>query len=513
MPADRLNKIESENRDLKLRVKQLEAYLEGSSDGIMVLRSGGVVDFVNRAAYKILGRKGKDIIGKKFTDVITPGNKTFVAGQWGASIKAAPKAAIYETEILTTSGERKDLFVSQKAIRLDGKTECLLAVKDVTSRGLLERRLNETREYLDTILKMSHDGIVVLDPAGHIEFCNEAVTRMFGWGRDDLIGQSFTRFVVGDSRAKTLKKWRLVRSSGEGGSESVVRTREGEERTILYSYACMKVGGLIRYPMVIKDITRRKQRENTVRKDRAEFRREIGKKKAELDTARDELRSARHLSEIGTLAAMVAHELRTPLGVIKAAAYNVKRKSGKEPVDGHVANIDAKVDESNQIIENLLDYAKMKMPQTERTAVSPMLKECVKRCRASFGAKGANVSVDIKLKKKDMAMVDPLQIRQVLNNVLDNACQALPGGKGAVNVTARMDGKNTGIVVVVEDTGCGIREEDLTKIFDPFFSRKAKGTGLGLAVCRRIVELHHGEITVMNRDGGGSSVRIALPSA
>jgi len=247
------------------------------------------------------------------------------------------------------------------------------------------------------------------------------------------------------------------------------------------SYASMDIGGECKYPVVVKDITRRKQRENIIRKDREDFRSEVTKKNLELEMTRSELMSAQHLSEIGILAAMVAHELRTPLGVIKAAVYNIKRKSGKEPVDGHAANIEVKIDESNQIIENLLDYSKMRMPKLKKVALSGILSQCITRCRSRYGAKGAKIATKLRIKGKDRANIDPMQIGQVLNNVLDNACHSLPGGRGTVCVSAERDEKKAAIVIGVEDTGCGIRKEDLPNIFKPFFSRKSKGTGLGLA--------------------------------
>lgn len=343
------------------------------------------------------------------------------------------------------------------------------------------QKLQEVQEYLDIIIKMSHDGIVVINSDGCFESCNDAVTSIFGWSREDLVGEPFTKVISKDKRKEILGKWGKIQVGANCECEMVVFTKTGEKRTIYICCASLESEGKRKYPVVVKDIT-------------------VG-----------ESTSAQHLQEMGTLAAMVAHEIRTPLGVIKAAAYNIKRKSGKEPVDGHAVNIEVKVDESNQIIENLLNYSKMKMPQLKNVALSGILRKCVTGCRSRYGSKDVRISTKLRTKGKDRVSVDPIQIGQVFNNVLDNACQALPGGRGTVCVSAERDEKNAVIVIVVEDTGCGIREEDLPNIFKPFFSRKAKGTGLGLAVSQRIIELHGGVIKVESRASEGTSVRIDLP--
>jgi signal transduction histidine kinase len=105
---------------------------------------------------------------------------------------------------------------------------------------------------------------------------------------------------------------------------------------------------------------------------------------------------------------------------------------------------------------------------------------------------------------------DPLQLKEVFNNILDNACQALDKESGCINVSAALDG-NKNVIITIEDNGAGIEPEDIKRLFEPFFTRKSKGTGLGLTICNQLVGLHNGRIDVESSLGRGTIVKLTLP--
>jgi len=235
------------------------------------------------------------------------------------------------------------------------------------------------------------------------------------------------------------------------------------------------------------------------------------KAEEELIKAQKNLIDSQHLAEIGTLASTVAHELRNPLGVINVAAYNLGRKLPQDPdMQKHIANIEKKVLEGNQIITNLLTYAKMKMPVYKKTDLYGIIEECVDNAKKRFGSQGTTAVEKYRPIKGKSIYVDPLQIKEVYSNILNNAFQATEGKKGRVEIRAEAKPKGH-ISVSITDNGTGIEKDNLEKIFQPFYTSKSKGTGLGLAICRELVNLHNGRIEVDSTPGKGSTFTVIIP--
>jgi PAS domain S-box-containing protein len=228
-----------------------------------------------------------------------------------------------------------------------------------------------------------------------------------------------------------------------------------------------------------------------------------------LRTAKD-LNEAKRLSDIGTLAATVAHELRNPLGVVRTAAYNIKRKAQNPLLDSHLENIEKKVLESEQIISNLLFYSRIKIPHYEDMKIYDLLDECVKEAQKRYN----NLKVKIVRRYRPIsslsAQFDPFQIREVFMNILNNAYEAVDEKKGRIEVTAFQDGTDEACISF-KDNGIGIDEENLKRLSEPFFTTKTRGTGLGLTVCHQIINLHAGRIEVQSQKGKGSLFKVCLP--
>jgi signal transduction histidine kinase len=229
---------------------------------------------------------------------------------------------------------------------------------------------------------------------------------------------------------------------------------------------------------------------------------------AVLMSAQAELARAKRLSDIGTLAATVAHELRNPLATIGMAAINIKRKSKNRDLDKHLANIDKKVFESNQIINNLLFYSRLKPPHYELVDIYALLEEAVRAAREGL-KEGVHLSSNISGLRNVRTEVDPIQIREVLFNLLNNAADAVTAESGRIEVSGALE--DGCVIICVKDSGEGMDEETLLHAFDPFFTTKAKGTGLGLPVCRQIMDFHKGEISLAGEPGKGTIARVTLP--
>ena len=162
----------------------------------------------------------------------------------------------------------------------------------------------------------------------------------------------------------------------------------------------------------------------------------------------------------------------------------------------------------NRSIEELLDYAKASKLNKVTVDVNAIVKKIALLVEIDLEAQ--NISLDLNLTETLPALeADDDKLNQVFLNLFLNGIQAMDSGGGILAVSSHRKGKN--VVVVVEDTGSGIAEEDLQKVFDPYFTTKSDGTGLGLALSAKIVEEHEGEIVLASRPGEGTSVEVVLP--
>jgi signal transduction histidine kinase len=223
-----------------------------------------------------------------------------------------------------------------------------------------------------------------------------------------------------------------------------------------------------------------------------------------------ELLASKHLADIGTLAATVAHELRNPLGVINVAAYNLRKKARDPGLIKHISSIEKKVAEGSQIINNLLVYSRMKMPQFGKNDIYSLLSECAEAVKKHFGGRKIRLKKLLQPLKGMNVDADALQLREIFTNLITNAYQAIEDNRGVVEVSGSVKSGN-GIAISIKDTGTGINKEDMANIFKPFFTRKTKGTGLGLVICRDLINMHNGAIEVKSAPGKGSTFTVTIP--
>ncbi len=210
------------------------------------------------------------------------------------------------------------------------------------------------------------------------------------------------------------------------------------------------------------------------------------------------------LSALGEMAARIAHEVRNPLVSIGAAAQVVAEElPADSPILDEVRAIAREVKRLDNIVSDFLRFARPPRAERRSADLTTVVHESVDLVRAKAPQHELLVRVDGPL----VARCDPDGIKQVLLNVLLNAVEATPSG--IVESEARTLGGE--VVVSIADRGPGIPESARRRVFDPFFSTKTRGTGLGLAVSKQIVDEHRGRIRLLNRRGGGTRVVIELP--
>jgi len=238
---------------------------------------------------------------------------------------------------------------------------------------------------------------------------------------------------------------------------------------------------------------------------------ELIRKNEQLNDAQEQLVRTEKLAAVGTLASGVSHELRNPLAAIKNAVFLLKRKLSKEAIPDIDEKIiqfldimDSEIDRCSKIISDLLGFTRVSKPTRFSADINTIVNDSLSRVEIAENIKlSKNLKPDLPL-----IMIDTNQIGQVLINLIENAYQAMTDG-GKLEISTKVS--EGYMEVEVGDSGCGIPEKEIKKIFDPLFTTKPRGTGIGLAVCHGIIQKHNGVIDVKSQEGIGTTMLIKLP--
>ena len=242
------------------------------------------------------------------------------------------------------------------------------------------------------------------------------------------------------------------------------------------------------------------------------------KAEAERDKALtdEQLLQSQKLASLGELSAGLAHEINNPLAIIRQEAEWLLLLFKKEPspdvseITNCLAEIVHQVDRGREITHNLLNFARRRQPVLQAVQLNGVVEDMARLVEKE--AQARNITL-VKQLHPDLPIInsDSPLLRQVILNLLNNAIQAI-GKEGAVTIITQAAGDNQ-VMVQINDTGCGIPQENLAQIFDPFFTTKpqGKGTGLGLSICHGIIHRLGGRISVSSEVGQGSSFTIRLP--
>ncbi|MEM3562475.1 MAG: MEDS domain-containing protein [Candidatus Jordarchaeaceae archaeon] len=322
----------------------------------------------------------------------------------------------------------------------------------------------------------------------------ESFSRIFGEETYEI----FKEEIVTLSEGKTIFECECTSRSLTGGKIHVslrLSVAPGHEKT------------WSRVLVSILDITERRKMEDELRR--------YSEQLEELVEERTrKLRTAERMAAIGETAAMVGHDLRNPLQVIVGSVYLAKQrikaisspdlKKRKYELGEILQTIEDQIDYMNKIVSDLEDFARPVQPQLVETNLKQVISDTLSNITIP-----QNIETHIEIEKEfPILMVDPMMMKRVFSNLITNAIQAMPKG-GKLTIKASKN-KET-LSIEISDTGEGIPEENLPKLFQPLFTTKSKGQGLGLSVCKRLVEAHGGNITVKSKLGEGSTFTIKIP--
>jgi two-component system NtrC family sensor kinase len=237
---------------------------------------------------------------------------------------------------------------------------------------------------------------------------------------------------------------------------------------------------------------------------------ELRRRDARIKSFEGELIKANKLSALGELASSIAHEIKNPLISIQGFARRIGTTEDRDKLEKYAKFIEQEADRLTQVLTKLLGFSRMDEPKKDFLNMNDIVDDTVLFMEHHL-TRFKNVEIAVE-KESDLPLVqvDRIHVQQTVVNILMNAAQAMPGGGKILIKTGRGDQY---VFISITDTGVGIKEEDLEKIFEPFFTTKEKeqGTGLGLSLCKRLIEANAGKIEVESKVGEGTTFRIMVP--
>jgi two-component system NtrC family sensor kinase len=473
----------------------LQKILDSLPDAVMVVDEEGQIQRVNQRFERVTAIPAADVIGRTCQNLVC---KAKHAG--GCADHSCPRITAMSTGKRLTvvqqescigwsrrsEGEYYYEVTANPIWDSAGRISVVVTSREVTEQILLKRETEVSARRFDQIFNSVHGLITIKDMAGCYQLANPAAERFYRLGSEEFLGKTAEEILPAQSAATIVANdAELVKKRQHLNHTEVLDLRGREhtlitERMLLTDYRGEPVG----ICSVSNNVTDSRRLQH------------------------DLVQSEKHAA-VGKLAAGVAHEINNPLTGILTFAEELHEDLGEDtPAREDAAVIIRETMRCRRIVRDLLDFSRQDQPDRQLTCIGPIIDRTLGLVanQASFhDIRFRRELEDCRLRIK----VDPNQIQQVLLNLIINSRDAM---KGKGNITISTGEQGNRVVLQIADRGCGIPDEQLEQIFEPFYSTKGEqGNGLGLAVVRSIIEQHGGKIRVESTVGQGSSFSISFP--
>jgi PAS domain S-box-containing protein len=485
---------------LKDSEEQFSTSLENAPDGVYMNDLDGNFLYGNRRCEEIIGYRREELIGKNFLELnILPDNSLTRAAEILQDNINGKATGPDELELISKNGRRVPVEINTSIVQLAGKKVVLAFVRDITERQIAEEALRGSEEKYRSVVENSMEAIVIAEN-GVIKFGNRQASALTGYAQEEYLSRPLIAFIHPDDRRMVAKRYfqqindigvsdifafRLIGKSGgikwvEVGTAPIIW--EGRPASLNFMH----------------DVTDRKRLE-------------------------EEQQRVARLESVGLLAGGIAHDFNNILTAIlgNITLAGMEAAPGSE-LQNSLEQAEKASLRAKDLTRQLLTFSKGGAPVLKLASLTELLRDT-----AVFALRGSNVKCRFSIPAGLWhAEIDAGQISQVIHNLVINAQQAMPtGGTIVINAenmalggTQRLSKglplkAGDYIRIAVVDHGTGIPADHLEKIFDPFFSTKQKGSGLGLATSFSIAHQHGGHISVESAPGAGSTFYLYLPAS
>jgi len=428
---------------------------------------------------------GTPMTYETFLSSVHPEDREYVDQKWTAALCGEP----YDIEHRIIAGDEVKWIRERAEMEFD--SQGLLeggfgTAQDITEMKIMQEALRQSEANYRTLVESAPDGVASLDAEGRIASCNEALCNLLGYTVEEVLGRHIIQLATSLTRERVESYYTQLAQKGRVEDEFEARGQHGQAVPLWIKAVVLpdREGKPTQTIIYARDITERKK----------------------LEQLKDEF--------IG----LVSHELRTPLTVIRGCLSTVLTEWDRLP-SGEAQQLlrDAVLESESlsHLVENLLELSRFQAQQlslyTEPTDVKTIVRETLDKIKRQAPSQNFSISIPDRL---PLIHADPLRIERILYNLLENAAKYSPPGS-EIKVTARAEPEC--LVIGVSDQGRGLSPSEQARIFSPFLqlenSRpdRARGIGLGLLVCRRLVEAHGGEMLVESKKDEGSTFFFTLP--
>jgi two-component system, LuxR family, sensor kinase FixL len=478
---------------------KLAAIVESSDDAIVGKDLSGVVTSWNKGAEAMFGYAADEIIGHPITLIIPPG-RVDEEPSILARIRRGERIVHFVTERLCKDGRVIPVSLSVSPIRDDHGSIIGVSkiARDLTEIQHVQHDLERREGLLRSILDTVPDALVVIDKQGLIQSFGVAAERLFGFSSEEVVGQNVS--VLMPSPYREAHDGYLARylTTGERriigiGRIIVGRRKNGSTFPMELTVGEVDLPGTQLFTGFVRDLTERQNR------------------KRRLNVLQAELVHVARLTELGQMVAALAHEVNQPLTAIAnylSGARRLLAAGNQQRVEQALERIAAQADRARQIVQRLRDFVNKR--ETEKR-VESLLKTIEEASGLALIGVGQGLKLEIRVDDGAAeAMIDKIQIQQVLLNLIRNATEAMAdSAHRKLSITTARAGDM--VEISVADTGPGLPESVRARLFQPFVSTKPNGMGVGLSVCRTIIEAHGGELRAIDGDGGGTVFLLTVP--
>lgn len=466
----------------------LEVILNASEDAIIGADPAGTIRTWSPGAQRMYGYTPEEIVGRPLSALV-PADQSAEADALIGRLAAGESVEGHDAVHVSKLGSRLDASLSATPIRdSTGRiSRGVLIARNLTGERRADRALRSGEARWRSIVESAVDGIITIDRRGRIEAFNPAAERLFGYRRDEVVGRNVSMLMPApyaaehDHYVKRYLDTHEPRIIGIGREVTGLR-KDGTTFPMHLSVGEASIDGEARFTGIVRDLTDRVALEQKLREESG-------------------------LARIGELAAVLAHEVKNPLAAVSGAVQMISEVLPPESDERQItAEVLHRLDGLSALMGDLLLYARP--PHPNPTAIDGQ--ELVNGLIAFFRQDPAWRDLDVEVRGSVTLLADPELLKITLQNLLLNAAQAMHGRGRLVVELGREDGVAR---VEITDAGPGIPPDVQDRVFTPFFTTKARGTGLGLATVKRIAEAHGGQIAIAWTSSSGTTMRLTLPAA
>jgi PAS domain S-box-containing protein len=505
---DNLRLLATAHRELGQRETKIRRLVDANIIGIFIWDFDGRIFEANDAFLRIVGYDREDLASGRlrWTDLTPPEWLERHAQQWVPELKMTGSLQPYEKEYFRKDGSRVPVLVGAATFEEHGN-HGVTFVLDLTERKRAEQELRASEARFRTFVDHASEAFMLHDEHGVVIDVNRHACESLGYSRGEMIGMAPADFDPDANEAHTRSIKKRLNAGEIVTFEGRQRRKDGtifpvEVRLRQFRQANRRLGFSL-----IRDITERKHAEAEARESERRYR-----------EMQMELAHANRLATLGQLTASIAHEVNQPITATVANAQAALRFVGAQTVDLNevrqiLNDIVKDGNRAGEVISRIRDLIKKAPPRRDRWEINGAIREVIELSRGEAVKNGVSVQTEL-ADGLPLIRGDRVQLQQVILNLIINAVEAMSGTSDDARELLISSGKaeSGSVLVSVRDSGPGLAPADLDRLFDAFYTTKPSGLGLGLSICRSIIEAHGGRLWASANLPRGAIFEFTLPA-